>query len=236
MKKISEHFNDSMWPIIIKPAIDNAMKASDFEFKQYVGLNSLSYSDEKEYKSRLSSLYERKREWLKKNYFGFADPHDKKRLDMHKIAAIICRCIIGCKPFSFDISKANEYKERRGKNEEIDWIIDNYFINYKVAVNTALAITLYDLIDKLGEEAKKKPIIDVAGTLSNIIEQGFDLYQNKPFLLKSDHELFYKSIILDIAINDINKRDFDYLGFAALCFQVQQYEVLRCEYLRLRNE
>lgn len=46
--------------------------------------------------------------------------------------------------------------------------------------------------------------------------------------LHSDKMIFhiYKRIILKLAINDANKRDFDYLGFATICFQLQQYEVL----------
>lgn len=234
---VSEHFDDSLWPLVIKPAIENANKKIDPSFAEYVGSNCLFFNDksEGEYKSQLSSLYERKREWLKKIYFGFAKPDDKKLLDMHKIAAIICRCIIGCKPFSFDVSKANEYKEANGKNEQLDWIIDNYFVNYKVAVNCAFAITMYDLIDKLGKEEKNDPIIDVPDIVQKLSKEGFDLYQAEPFLLKSDHETYYKSMILDTAINDINKRDFDYLGFAASCFQLQQYEILRCEYLRSKK-
>lgn len=236
MAKLSEHFNDSLWPIIIKPAIENAIDNLDPDFVKCVDFMCLLDEAEAEYKSQLSDLYERKREWLKRIYFGFARLDHEKRLDMHKIAAIICRCIIGCKPFSFDVSKANKYKDTNEKNTQLDWIIDNYFINYKIAVNSAFAITLYDLIDKLGDESKKKPIIDVNNILYKITDAGFDLYQEEPFLLKSDHEAFYKSMVLDVAINDINKRDFDYLGFAALCFQLQQYEVVRCEYKQLKQK
>lgn len=230
---ISEHFDESLWPLVIKPAIENANKNMDPNFAEYVSNNCLFFDNksESEYKSQLSFLYEKKRDWLKRIYFGFAKPDDEKLLDMHKIAAIICRCIVGCKPFSFDVSKANEYKEKYKKNGQLDWVINNYFINYKVAVNCAFAITLYDLIDKLGDEEKKRPIIDVPNIVRKLYKEGFDLYQKEPFLLKSDHESYYKSMVLDIAINDINKRDFDYLGFAASCFQLQQYEILRYEYL-----
>lgn len=236
MEKLSEHFNDSLWPIVIKSAIENAKKNIDSDFTQNVDFTCLLDKFESEYEQKLSILYERKREWLKRIYFGFAPSNHEKRLDMHKIAAIICRCIVGCKPFSFDVFKANKYKEEKNKNEELDWIIDNYFVNYKVAVNSALAITMYDLLDKLGEEKNKTPIIDIENTLSKLTSKGFDLYQEKPFLLRSDHEFFYKSMVLNVAINDINKRHFDYLGLAASCFQLQQYEVVRCEYNKLLKQ
>ena len=155
---------------------------------------------------------------------------------MHKIASIICRCIIGCKPFSFDVEKANFYKQKANKNDQLDWIIDNYFINYKVAVNSAIAITLFDLIDRLGEEAKKeKSLIDVENIINDVTHKGLGLYEEGPILLPTSHESFYKSIVLATAINDTNERDFDYLGFATTCFQIQQYEVLRSEYLKLYN-
>ena len=233
MEMISEHFKEYLWPNVIKVAIENAKEKIDPDFVRYVDL-TCSLENE-EYERQLSCLYERKRDWLKRIYFGFAQPSYDKRLDMHKIAAIICRCLIGCKPFSFDVAKANEYKDSNSKNNQLDWIIDNYFVNYKVAVNCALAITLFDLLDKLGDTKQEASIISVNDIVSQIVKNGFDLYNTDPVLLKSEHEVFYKSLILNVAINDVNKRDFDYLGFATTCFQLQQYEVVRCEYNRLRK-
>jgi len=233
MAILSEHFNDALWPLIIKPTIESADKDIDPEFKDFVEVDSFVNMDD--YKTKLSTLYERKRDWLKRIYFRYAQPNDETLLDMHKIAAIICRCIIGCKPFAFDVDAANKYKDNKNKNENLDWIINNYFVNYKVAVNCAISITLFDLFDRLGEISKSQHIIDVKNILNSINEKGFDLYQREPMLLKTNHESFYKSIIIQTAINDINKRNFDYLGMATTCFQIQQYEVLRSEYLKLYN-
>lgn len=228
MKKISEHFHNDIWPLIINPAIENARKKLDKDFSAYVDLKEF---DSDEYKTYLSSLYEEKRDWLKKIYFGSFEIEKEHWLDMHKISAVICRSLIGCKPFSFDVAKANKYKKINNKNDDLNWIIDNYFINYKVAVNSAFGLVLYDLLDKIGDgKSIDEKLVDSSNVVSKLTESGFDLYQKDPNLLKSEHEPFYKSMILNIAINDSNKRDFDYLGFAVNSFQLQQYEILKCQY------
>lgn len=228
MKNISEHFYKDLWPKIIFPAIINAYNNTDENFRSYVSLEK--HSDE-EYQRHLSNLYEEKRDWLKKIYFGNFKSEKEHWLDMHKISAVICRSLIGCKPFSFDVDKANKYKKENNKNDDLDWIIDNYFINYKVAVNCSIGIVLYDLLDKLGDERFiNKEMVNVSSVIKSITSKSFELYNKKPTILWSEHESFYKSMILNIAINDSNKRDFDYLGFAVNSFQLQQYEILKCQF------
>ena len=118
MKITSRHFNELLWPIFIKPAIECAIDDIDDNFKKDANLNCFFLEDEKKYRDELSSLYKRKKRWLKRIYFGYAENLDEKLLDLHKIAAIICRCVIGCKPFSFDVGKANEYKMVNKKNND----------------------------------------------------------------------------------------------------------------------
>lgn len=224
MKNFSEHFDDLLWPKIIVQAIENAEKHIDSNFEEYVQLKKINSDD---YKRSLSLLYENKRDWLKRIYFGEFKSDGERCLDMHKIAAVICRSIVGCKPFMFDVRKANDYKREKNLNENLEWIIDNYYINYKIAINCAFAICLYDLFDKLGENNTEKHQYDeIISVFSN---EGFDMYSTS--ILKSEHETFYKSVIINLAINDTNKRDFDYLGFATMCYQLQQSEVLRKQYL-----
>ena len=221
MEKISSHFEEYLWPKIIEPTIKNALKNVDESFLQYVSLESLV---DYEYQNQLCNVYERKREWLKRIYFGNVPTKDKC-LDMHKIAAIICRSLIGCKPITFNVKKANDYKKEYAKDTDLEWIIDNYFINYKIAFNCALLISFYDLCEKIGfGNYSKKALINEVEIIHRLTNDSFGLYNNS--LITSEHESFYKSIILNLAINDIQKRDFDYLGFATICFQLQQYEVL----------
>lgn len=155
---------------------------------------------------------------------------------MHKIAAVICRSIIACKPFSFDTNSADRYKIKNKKNNDVNWIINNYLVNYKVAVNVALIIVFYDQIDRLDRNKANLGKDRYQSIIKNIVDNGFVLYDKEPFLLKFEHENFYNSLILNLAINDVNKRKFDYLGFATSMFQLQQYEILRIEYLQTLKE
>lgn len=242
----SAHFQKYLLPDIIRPTVKAIEENIDRNFKAEVEF--YSYLDNTEYISHLSDCYERKREWLKKVYFG-DNIDDTSLLDMHKIAAILCRSILAHKPFAFNISKANGYKKklendlRRNKNksetqikdELLDWTIRNYWCNYKAAIDIALCATFYDLVDKLGE-MEKTPTgnmfgVDIKDTLMQLNENGIDTYKRDTTPVPLSHETFYWSLIINLAVNDTNERDFDYLGIATVCFQMQQYSVLKYHYL-----
>lgn len=230
MDKLSKHFDEFIFPKIISPAIKIAFDKADKDYANFVGLTNLM--DESKYKVKLSNLYEEKREWLKKIYFpkirlpntneimSKADG-ESKLLDMHKIAAVIARCILGLKPFAFYIDKANKYINRNKKLSDFTWLSQNYLLNYKLAVDVAMLINLYDAIDKANriEDSNKVELI------SKFANYGFDYYESP--ILRLEHETFYNSLIINLAINDANGRDFDYLGFATNCFQLQQYSALK---------
>lgn len=217
-RRISKHFEHRIWDNAVSIAIENAFNSLDVNFKEKV---NLSRKEVEKYKKTLSDIYEEKREWLKKIYFGF-NADDKKKLDMHKIAAVVCRSILKCKPFEFDTEAADRYKKKNKKNDDTKWIVDNYLINYKVALNSALLLTLYDTVDRLDREKDDRSKI-----INKLSNSGFSYYIQEPKLLAIEHETFYRSLVLNLAINDLNKRSFDYLSFAAIMFQLQQYEVLR---------
>ena len=229
----SLHFEQYLWPKIILPAIKEALNQVDKDFYSFVDFKEVF--DEDKYVKSLSNLYEEKREWLKRIYFTDNQLGQNKLLDMHKIAAVICRCVVGYKPFSFNVNKANNYKNNNAKNEDLHWIIDNYLINYKVAFNSALAITLLDFLDRLNDAQDNSLNIDYQEIETYFTKNIFDLYEKDPQILPTSHECFYKSMIVDLAINDVAKRDFDYLSFAANCFQIQQYEIVKHEYLKALN-
>lgn len=235
MDKLSKHFNEFIFPKIISPAINIALENADKNYSKFVNLTSLM--DENTYKVKLSNLYEEKREWLKKIYFPKAklfnqedestsNGGDKfKRLDMHKIAAVITRCILGLKPFAFFVDKANEYINENNKLSNFNWLSQNYLINYKLAVDVAMLINLYDAIDKANRIDDNILSGDKVQLISDFANKGFDFYEFP--ILNLEHESFYNSLIINLAINDANGRDFDYLGFATNCFQLQQYGALK---------
>lgn len=221
MKQMSKHFEEQIWEKAVKKAIILADKQVCDDYKLEI---DFQLKDLDEYKRTLSSIYEEKREWLKDIYFGIYNDSEKY-LDMHKLSAVVCRSILACKPFTFNVKKAEKYNKKNKKNDDLNWIIDNYFVNYKVAVNSALLLNLFDLTDRLKE--KKVYMID------EFVANYFSLYNKEPKLWNNNHENFYSSLILNTAINDVNNRKFDYLGFATSMFQLQQYEGIRIEYLKL---
>lgn len=249
MKDISSvHFNKYLLPDIIKPTILAIESNMDENFKNAVGF--YNYVNDDGYIQKLSDCYEEKREWLKDAYFG-DNIDDNSLLDMHKIAAVLCRSILSFKPFAFDISKANRYKNRvekelrkdktktenQIKNELLYWTINNYWSNYKVAIDIALCATYFDLVDKLGEmeqdQSKNIYHIDIVDMLKHLTENGLDTYKKNTTPIPLSHETFYWSLIINLAINDTNQRDFDYLSMATICFQIQQYSVLLRQYQKL---
>ena len=90
---------------------------------------------------------------------------------------------------------------------------------------------LWDCL-RLFEEEPNKNIydVDIKNMLSHLSENGVDTYRRGTTPIPLSHETFYWSLIINIAVNDTNKRDFDYLSMATNCFQIQQYSVLLHHY------
>lgn len=229
----SEHFIKKLYPNIIKPTIDCVAAHLD---KDFIIETSLQSTLPESYQDDLAIIYEEKREWLKRVYFPNTGTSAKNLLDMHKIAAIVARCLLMKKPFAFNISAANTFKEKKDKNKDIVWLCNNYYANYKVAFDVAMGITLYDLLDRfrqtvIDETRSSKKEFDIIKKrereiLDLILNEGLVYYQGERTILPITHESYYHSMILNLAINDINRRDFDYLGFATNCFQIQHYTML----------
>lgn len=231
-----EHFNKVLYPKIIIPAIINANRHTDDEFVKSVGL--VNCSNNEQYISRLGNIYEEKRDWLKQIYYGSIANRDNSNsfmLDMHKIAAVLCRSVIACKPFKFNTKAAAKYKSDNNKNQDIKWVVENYLINYKVAVDVAFGVCAFDLVDRLGEEENSGTELFIHDQLIELTNLGCLDYYSKP-ILRQTHSPFYYSLIEMLATNDTHGRSFDYLGFATICFQLQQYNVLNYNYIKIKEK
>ena len=236
---------DYMWEDSIFPLIQKCDEQLNTDYKSAV---SMKIKDLNEYKSELRELYRHKRDWLKKEYL----PYDKKAiLDFHKLSAVMCRCIIGNKPFVFDQAVAEQYlkqshsERQRGKPgcEILRNQIDNIYVNYKLAFLVGESIAFYDLVQWAQRQID---YIQQEPTLVGEPEKTIDVYQL--FIEKMDdagiladyewanrrHDPFFESMVSCLIKNDILKRDFDYLLFAANMYQWQEYtkRVLFSEILR----
>lgn len=219
----SMHFN-FLWEEAILPAIEICTKEMHSNFLALVTCN-----DPNKYKKAIESLYREKREWLKKLYLHnkVAENEEKANLDMHKIAAILIRSIIGCKYFVFDQKKTIEIAEALPKEQRLGWLKDNAYINYKLAYYVGLKVIkidlLYSYLRKDGNEFSVDA--DKERELKYIIENGIYEYPEN-----GHHGDFETSMIVMLMKNDVNGRDFDYLGIATILFQIEEVTKLSVHY------
>lgn len=213
----SDSFNQSfefLWNSIIFPTIKAAEEDVNEEFKKACNLQ-FAYSDIDKYKDDLMNFYHEKRQWLKGVYL----PHDEHpMLDMHKIGAILCRCLLAYKPFYFDYPKAEKYVVNKfGGNKEnhIDWFIDNIYVNYKVAFYVSTGLVYIELLDSYSPNGNFTDL----KALRFFLDLGGIMYYAK----SPTHDNYVNSCILALQKNDVLHRNFDYLSYAINLFQLESF-------------
>ena len=216
---------DEIYEYVVSPSIDFALNGGCLK-TEFISTTSLVKESEPEYHKHLKKFFIEKVKWLKTIYWK-DQLQNGLDLDGHKIASILCRSIIGIKPFSFDTKKAEKYIESNGLESNREWLINNYLVNYKVAVDSAFGLTMFDLLNKLDTPQLFESFYGFKPDLlkNEIFKNGKLNYYTLP-IIRQRHAPFYESVIANMAISDINNRNFDYLGFATTLFQLQQYNVL----------
>lgn len=234
MYKVIEHHFDGFWHYSIQPAIEKALSEMDESFKVQC---NVSVKEAQSYKKLLEQIYKEKREWLKKQYL----PTEKEPLlDMHKLSAIICRSILQCKPIIFDTEASvdcleNYSKEKDaeeflsdGTRKRIEWVVNNIYVNYKIAFRASVGLNYIELYYNYYKDYKnscdgdesKKDLREKTKAKIDLLEQNGDLfyYEKQP-----NHENFRNSMILALAKREALGRDFDYLSYATIMFQLQMW-------------
>lgn len=205
---------ETFWDKFIKKTTLMALEEIDDDFKQVCGMK-FAYKSLDEYKNLLDAMYHEKREWLKKVYL----PHDDDpKLDMHKLGAILCRCILAHKPFYFDFDKAEQYVLKRfskDKSNHIDWFVRNIYANYRVAFYAATGMAYTNLLMGYSEKGLE-PNEDAYQYFER--RQGVLYYPQSPL-----HDSYENSCVIALQKNDVAGRRFDYLGFATNLFQLEEY-------------
>lgn len=200
---------DFFWNNVIISIKDRALQDVDQDFKESCNLDG-KFNDK--YKKELEAIYKEKREWLKEIYM----PHfNNPLLDFHKIGAVICRSMIKNKPFKFDVCKAEEYIKKKFKDSKEDntqWFVDNLYINYKVAFYASVGVIFLQILRYLidSDELPSAIMLNDRGTL-------FFYDDNER------HENFQNSTILALMKNDVLNRDFDYLTYAIMLYQLEEH-------------
>lgn len=221
MKTKSNHFN-FLWEKIIQPSIQFCLSEASEEFKQC----SFVCNSDKKYKDKIEQLYKEKREWLKGLYLHNKMKEDKTaaRLDMHKIAAVLCRCIVGCKYFIFDEAKVYNCAQKIDSSVKLNWLINNAYINYKLAYLVGMGVTFFGLLHSLLE--RKNGVIIIKENYKDLFMKLVEKKELSLYDTNVSHGDFKTSMIIMLMKNDINNRNFDYLALSTIFYQIQEYNKL----------
>lgn len=235
--KISSY--DEIWTNVIEKSIRLCVQQLDETFKKE---SKFSVCDLDDYKLQLRKIYKRKRQWLKKVYL----PNNEDAiLDFHKLSAIMCRCIIGIKPFKFDLSIAERHfvevqeRENYSQKDKISWQVDNVYVNYKLALLVSEGMIYIDLLYQtkcmIDELEKKCNSVDSSQENNDDYKRDLLIYQQIIKMLQSSccrlcryqespsHDDFLISSIIALMKNDYLERNFDYLQFSISMFQWEEY-------------
>lgn len=166
-------------------------------------------------------------------------------LDFHKLSAIMCRCIIGIKPFKFDLSIAErlfaEVQKRKdySQKDKISWQVNNVYVNYKLALLVAEGMIYIDLLYwaqcKIDDLEKQCSSVDSSRKDNDNCKRELLIYKQIIKMLQSSccrlcyyqespsHDDFFTSSVIALMKNDYLERDFDYLQFSISMFQWEEY-------------
>lgn len=227
-----ERSYDYIWETIVLPSIKLVYDQMDEAFIKAAKLD-YAYSDLSEYKKDVKEFYREKREWLKAVYL----PHEPNPvLDEHKLGAVWCRTLLAYKPFYFKFKDAQEYVEKRfggdtqnteltGARKQSEWFTKNIYCNYRVAFLVSVGIVYLYLVYDCKEKGENVP---------EYLHDAYDYFVEKKVLrcpmTTQEHSNFETSCIIALQKNDVLQRDFDYLTYAIMLFQLDHYNRM-CYYL-----
>lgn len=151
---------------------------------------------------------------FKNDYYGYMD--DNQTPDIHKICAILCRTLIEEKIIKYDITVCQKYIEEHIDKHNTDWLVKNALVNYRIAFYASITL-LYE-----GMLFKYKNDKTMHEKLKN--NRKLNLYTKSDGSPKSiNHESFENYIILDLAKRDVNNKSFEFFMYAALMYQLEEY-------------
>lgn len=217
----SEHF------AVLKGWIVKAIKTAIAECEDdFAKQCSVQERPRKEFLAAVENSYREYRSFLKKECYGTRS--DEGLLDARKIAAVVCKALIKEKPISFDeeialsqlIQKRASLKKDNNdseSNEELNyWIVNNYFINYKVAFLASIMIVYNVLLEELAHEGKNVETAKKLGLLGELYKypdsKGFDSFQ--------------VNVVIGLGRADMIGRELDTFLFAMLLYQMEMYTLL----------
>ncbi len=200
-----------IWDSWILSTIEEIYNQMDPVFKEKTRAKPRNLDEIKE---KAAVYYCQKRNELKKQYYG--DVTDGRRMDFHKLSAVLCRTMMEYKVFEFDLEICEALAKNESK-ENTDWLVHNALINFRLAFYVSI-VFLY-----------QSTLFDLAKTNPNLYEllkkqRRFNLYTGIDTDKK--HESFENSLVLNLAKRNVQNRSFDYLMYSTIMYQLEEYNKL----------
>ena len=174
---------------------------TDQSFKDQFSPSRIS---SQEYEREYAKKFRECRRNLKDLFYGDDEHHF---LNPPKLAAVLCRTIMECKPIKFDNRAVID--EALISKKDYNWLANNLFINYKIAFLCSISLVYGQIL------AEKKPAKDSDFVISGQLAS-YGLY---------DRNSFQANVIVNLARNALMGREFDDLMFALMMFQWHEYTV-----------
>lgn len=219
-----EHKFEYFWANSIYPSIEQCLEEAQSNYPSFLKDAKLEQKDLEKIKNDIERCYLSIRENMKK--YNHIDG-DGGCLNAPKLAAIICKSLIDNKIFTY----TDEYLKKKFdcKGNEL---LDTLFINYKVALYSALNIMRADIITKCSYN------IDNLNNEDSNYEELFT--NNKEMIKKLDtnkslkiynygsetYDSFKASIIKNLAYCDTCGLPFDFISFSIILEGLCEYNTL----------
>lgn len=209
----SRHFAE-MWKHV-QLASAAAMEECDALFRDDCTLHVRSGAKAK---AAVEKVYRELRDTLREECYY--DKTQKNMLDGRKMGAIMCNALMKEKIFVFDEARAMELSQQKqkeygdtpeGKLKFNRWIVNNLFINYKVAYLFSVGLVL--------ETAKEKLLREDASLGLQWNRQGWMIAYPE----EEGMDSFNVSMVLGLGKADLGEREFDMFMYALQLYQMEQY-------------
>ena len=186
----------------VKPTIDICLdEIDDEDFKRQFDPKPIS---SEVYEKKYAQKFRECRRNLKDLFYGEDEHH---LLNPPKLAAVLCRTIIECKPVKFN--KTVKIDDNIISQRDYNWLANNLFINYKIAFLSSVSLIYAQIL------AEKEPDVN-----SEFVKNGnlarYGIYDNNSF---------QANMIVNLARNALLGREFDDLTFALMMFQWHEYTI-----------
>lgn len=214
-----------LWSDAIFPAFNQCFEETNENLRKIINLHNNNLEC---YKNKIKNTYLKVREQFKK--YRHCE-NEKGILDLTKIASVICFCLVKHKIFVYDqVDDAfeNEFTEKD--------VISTLLINYKLAFYSALNITFISLINDCKEKKAYDKRFYNEDKSDELIEKLKKRLSLKMFAYGSEHyDNFIVANIKNLAFLDMNKFDFDFMGFAIILESLKEYNKIALLSSLLKN-